>query len=329
MKFCFLLYVRSLLFKIPGRSMEKVSNKRSRCRTILRFVATGGLLLAWSGIVCRGKDSWAVPEVIYYATPWLLRGLAGLLAVVVLRHWGLRLMAVTCLLVSGMEGWHSFHLDTRPAMPAGAMQAAIYNTGRTLESTPEAWPVLAETDVTAVVEVGDFTDEKWAEFSAATAGMEWQRFGGTMLGVRGKILSWESLGIWNFYKCYRCRVSLPRHGEFTVVVVDIDSQPWKSREKTMAGILAATGGDPKAIVLGDFNTPPENRWCREWHSSLSLANDSPHRGFRETWCYGIPLLTLDQIWYGKGWQASWHEHSRHGSDHSRMKAVLAPAGDSR
>lgn len=307
--------------------MEKVSNKASRRSTILRFIATGGLLLAWSGFVFRGKDSWVVPAMIYYATPWLLRLFAGLLAVVVIKkHWGLRLMAGSCILFSAVEGWQSFHLDDPPPTLATSLQAAVYNTGRTLESQSAAWPVLAETDITAVVESGDFTEEKWATFSAATAGMEWQQFGGTMLGVRGKILSWESLGIWDLYKCYRCRVSLPKYGEFTVVVVDIDSQPWKSREKTMAGILAATKGDPKAIVLGDFNTPPESKWYGNWGGTLKLANNTPHRGFRETWCYGIPLLTLDQIWYGKGWEANWTEHSRHGSDHSRVKAYLLDAG---
>jgi len=298
--------------------------KRPPLAKLLRIVAVGGLLLAWLGIICRGRDSWVVPAVIYYATPWLLRLFAGLLAIFAVKHWGLRLMAVTCILVSAMEGWHSFRLDPPPAsIPAGTLQAAIYNTGRSLEGTPEVWPVMAETDITAVVESGDFADEKWAEFTAATAGMEWQKFSGTMLGVRGKILSHESLGLWNFYKCYRCRVSLPAHGEFTVIVVDIDSQPWRPREKTMAGILAAAKEDPKTIVLGDFNTPPETRWCRDWQPTLTLANNSPHRGFRETWCYGIPLLTLDQIWLGKDWQATWTEHSQHGSDHSRVKALIS------
>jgi endonuclease/exonuclease/phosphatase family metal-dependent hydrolase len=74
--------------------------------------------------------------------------------------------------------------------------------------------------------------------------------------------------------------------------------------------------------LGDFNTPPESRWYRPWEGTLTLANNSPHRGFRETWAFGLPLLTLDQIWYGKGWLATWTEHSRHGSDHVRVKAYL-------
>ena len=93
----------------------------------------------------------------------------------------------------------------------------------------------------------------------------------------------------------------------------------------MAGILAAARDDPRAIVLGDFNTPPETRWCGDWQGTLTLANNGPHRGFRETWAFGLPLLTLDQIWLGKGWQAIWTEHSRHGSDHARVRVVLGSA----
>ena len=177
-------------------------------------------------------------------------------------------------------------------------------------------------EVTAIVEAGDFTPEKWQDFATATAGMEWRRFGGTMLGVRGKILFHESLGVEDLYRCYRCRVSLPQHGEFTVVVVDIRSQPWLPREKSMADILAAAKDDPRVIVLGDFNTPPETKWCRDWQPTLTLANNGPRRGFRETWAFGAPLLTLDQIWLGKGWKAVWTEHTRHGSDHARVRAVL-------
>ena len=299
----------------------------AKARRLLRLLATCGLLLAWFGLLCRGSDSWVVPAVIYYATPWFLRLLAALLALFMVRHWGLVAMAVTCLFISAFEGWYSFQLAEPPPTLATSLQAAIYNSGRSLESKPKAWPVLAETDITAVVESGDFTDDNWREFSAATPGMSWQKFGGTMLGVRGQILSHESLGVEDLYKCYRCRVSLPKHGEFTVIVVDIRSQPWLSREKSMAGILAAAKDDPKTIVLGDFNTPPESKWYGSWYGTLTLANNSPHRGFRETWCYGIPLLTLDQIWHGKGWQANWTEHSRHGSDHSRVNAYLMDSAD--
>lgn len=295
---------------------------RGRFSKFIRLVAMGGLVLAWLGIILKGKDATAAGAVLYYGTPWLFRLLAGLLALLALRHWGFRLMAFTCLALSLLEGWHSYRRDDLPAAAAGDLRASVYNAGRTLESARETWAALGAADVMAVVESGDFTDETWREFTAATPELEWERFGGTMLGVRGKILSTESLGVRNLYRCYRCKVSLPVHGEFTVLVVDIRSEPWRSRQQALAGILSAAGQDPRVIVLGDFNTPPESRWYRHWSPGLALANDGPRRGFRETWAYGLPLLTLDQIWTGPGWEAAGTEKIRHRSDHSQVRSIL-------
>lgn len=298
--------------------------KRVGLLKLVRAIAVGGLAVAWLGVILKGKDATALGAMIYYGTPWLLRLFAGLLALIALKHWGLRLMAFTCLVLSLLEGWHSYRRDELPAASAGDLHASIYNAGRTLETDAQTWSSLGDSDVMAVVESGDFTPERWREFTAATPGVEWKRFGGTMLGVRGKILSSESLGIRNNYRCYRSRVSLPVHGEFTVVVIDIPSQPWRSRQQAMAGIRAAASEDPRAIVLGDFNTPPESRWYRDWSPELTLANNGPRRGFRETWAYGLPLLTLDQIWTGNRWKAAAVEHVRHRSDHSQVKVVLQP-----
>lgn len=299
--------------------------KRRSWIRLLRWAAVAGLLLAWLGLVFRGRDGWVVAATIHYATPWLLRLLAGIFAVVVLRHRGLRLMAATCLLVSAMEGWHSLRFDRLPEPVERELLVSIYNAGRTLERDPESWPVLGNTDLTAVVESGDFTEDAWEAFVGATRGMTWQRFGGTMLGVKGKILSHESLGVHDRYRCYRARVNLPEHGEITVVVADVRSQPWLPRDQAMEGILRAAAGDPRVVVLGDFNTPPESVWYEGWHSSLSLANDGPRFGFRETWAFGLPLLTLDQVWIGSGWKPLWTDQTRHGSDHSRVRAVLVAA----
>jgi hypothetical protein len=295
---------------------------RERWTRFIRAAAMAGLTLAWLGVIFRGRDGSTVTAVIYYATPWLLRLLAGLFAVAVLKHWGLRLMAATCVLVSAMEAWHSWKSDEVSLAVDRELQVSIYNTGRTLETDREAWFSLGNADLTAVVESGDFTDENWQAFTAATNGVNWLRFGGTMLGVKGKVLSQESLGVYDLYRCYRVRVQLPEHGEMTAVVVDIRSQPWLSREQAMAGVLKATRGDPSVVVLGDFNTPPGSKWYQDWHSSLSLANDGPHSGFRETWAYGLPLLTLDQVWIGSRWKAVWTDHTRHDSDHSRVRTVL-------
>jgi endonuclease/exonuclease/phosphatase family metal-dependent hydrolase len=92
----------------------------------------------------------------------------------------------------------------------------------------------------------------------------------------------------------------------------------------MVTILSAAGDDPRAIIVGDFNTPPESVWFREWRTrGFTLANDGPRRGFRETWAYGLPLLTLDHIWLASGWKVLRCDHRRLGSDHLAVKARLS------
>ncbi len=289
-----------------------------------RVAVACGFALAWAGVLCRGRDSWLVPAVVYYSTPWLLRLFAGILALATFRHWGVRAMAVTCVAVSLMEGWRSFRLDSLPTIPAEAPQVSVWNAGRALDRKEAAWPAMGEADLSAAIECGTFSDDEWQRFTAATPDHEWQRFDtSTMLGVRGKILSHESLGIHDLFRCHRVRVSLPQHGELTVVVADVRSQPWISRQQALAGILSAAGDDPRAIILGDFNTPPESIWYREWREKgFTLANDGPRRGFRETWAYGVPLWTLDHVWLGHGWKALRTDLTLHGSDHRRVKVTL-------
>lgn len=299
-------------------------------RQAFRIVAGSGLALALVGIVCRGGDHWMIPGVLYYGTPWLARLLAALLAVVAFRHWGVRAMAVTCAAVSLAEAWHSFRLDDLPVAPPHAPVVSVWNAGRALDRNPSAWPAVGEADISAVIERGSFDEDEWRRFTAVNPDHEWKRFdGSTLLGVRGKILSHESLGVHDLFRCDRVLVALPDHGEFAVVVADIRSQPWISREQALAAILRAAGDDPRAIILGDFNTPPESVWFREWRTrGFALANDAPRRGFRETWAYGLPLLTLDHVWLAPGCRALRCDHFRLGSDHLAVRVFLSSvAGD--
>lgn len=299
--------------------------KRAWWLRFVRLVAAGGLALAWAGLLCRGHDGHPLAATLHYGTPWLLRLFAGLLAAVALRPWGLRAMAGTTVAIALMEGGHSFRRDDLPAVPAGALAVSVWNAGRALDRHPSAWAALGDADLSAVIEAGDFSPDEWARFTAATPEHEWRRFdGSTMLGVRGKILSHEPLGVHDLYRCHRVRVALPDRGELTVVVADVRSQPWLSREPSLAGILAAAGDDPRAIILGDFNTPPESRWFRAWREKgFTLANDAPRRGFRETWAHGLPLLTLDHVWLAPGWKCLRTEKFRPGSDHARVCCVVA------
>jgi endonuclease/exonuclease/phosphatase (EEP) superfamily protein YafD len=78
-------------------------------------------------------------------------------------------------------------------------------------------------------------------------------------------------------------------------------------------------------MLGDFNTPPGARGFDAWKSRFTLANEAQARGFLETWCYGLPALTIDQLWLSPDLEAVSAEPTQTWrSDHARMNFRVMP-----
>lgn len=296
----------------------------------LKAMAACGLVVAVAGTLVEitAKDRWLATAVLYYATPWLLRGLAGLAACILWwRFRPIRWIALIVAISALVQGAISFrfHPATGP-YPAGTVTAAVWNTGHVFRTDRTLWPAAGETDVCAVLETGRFTEDEWAAFCTTNPGESWRRLeGGVALGVKGDILNCEPLHHpKDPFRAFHATVRLPGRGQFCVIVVDVRSEPWFSREPVFAAIRAAAGDDPRCIILGDFNTPCESLWLEKWKSSgLSLANDGPGRGVRETWPYGVPLWTLDQAWTGSGWNCLKVAHRRFGSDHAKVLVTLA------
>jgi hypothetical protein len=293
---------------------------------------------AFAAIVCTTiatllsitfKDRWPVLSVLYYATPWLLRLLAAFIALAFFpKRKSVRAMAAVCIFTAGLQGWESYRHDEKPAPDEinKALRVSFWNGARSFSREPEYWPVHGNADLIAMVETGPFRFRDWKPFQATRPDCQWRRLDeGMLIGVRGKILSAEELGVKDRFRCHRLLVSVPGQGEFHVVVIDMRSSAWLNREPSLKKILAAARGDPRCIVLGDFNTPAQSYWLDEWRQNgLSLANDGARQGFRETWAYGLPLMTLDQIWTGGDWRSIAAGVSRPAHDHSRVEVLLAP-----
>ena len=60
-----------------------------------------------------------------------------------------------------------------------------------------------------------------------------------------------------------------------------------------------THGLPRTVVMGDFNTPLESVHLEPMRAHFEEVMDGPHRGFRETWFFTLPLLSLDHIWLSR------------------------------
>ncbi|MFH4965979.1 endonuclease/exonuclease/phosphatase family protein [Gaetbulibacter sp. M235] len=77
------------------------------------------------------------------------------------------------------------------------------------------------------------------------------------------------------------------------------------------------------IVLGDFNTPYESIYLKQLKTDFNQAFNKKGNGFRETWFYNIPLLSLDHIWVSKDLKILKTEKIfTTKSDHSMLKTYI-------
>lgn len=79
----------------------------------------------------------------------------------------------------------------------------------------------------------------------------------------------------------------------------------------------------QTIVLGDFNVPYESKHLENLKNDFNHAFSEKGNGFRETWFWNIPLLSLDHIWISKDLVILKTEKiGTFKSDHSMVKTVV-------
>ncbi|KAB1070016.1 endonuclease/exonuclease/phosphatase family protein [Tamlana haliotis] len=79
----------------------------------------------------------------------------------------------------------------------------------------------------------------------------------------------------------------------------------------------------RTIVLGDFNLPYESLYFDVIKEHFNHWFSSKGKGFRETWPWGLPLLSIDHIWVSKDLQVLDSEKIvSFESDHEMIKTVI-------
>ena len=77
------------------------------------------------------------------------------------------------------------------------------------------------------------------------------------------------------------------------------------------------------IILGDFNVPFESQNLENIKKDFNHAFNEKGNGFRETWFWNIPLLSLDHIWVSKDLEVLKTEKiGTFKSDHSMVKTFI-------
>ena len=77
------------------------------------------------------------------------------------------------------------------------------------------------------------------------------------------------------------------------------------------------------IILGDFNLPFESKYFKSIKQNFNHAFNEKGNGFRETWFWNFPLLSLDHIWVSKDLKIlKTQKINTFKSDHSMIKTFI-------
>lgn len=105
--------------------------------------------------------------------------------------------------------------------------------------------------------------------------------------------------------------------------VDAQGSPDLPRKGEMQFIDSQIDKKNNTIILGDFNLPYESVLFKEIKNNFNHAFTKKGNGFRETWFWNIPLLSLDHIWVSKDLKIVKTEKTgTFKSDHNMLKTYV-------
>lgn len=260
-----------------------------------------GLAIGGIAVHFTVRDSIDALAPFFYAVPLPVAGAAFLAAALFARRpvRGLAVLAGAATIAGWFFADYGF---TRPRK--GAWKFATWNLQSTKHPAPELlklvrteWP-----DFLALLETGTLTPEIIHAYERALPGYHLVPLSDDRASLmRGTVASVTAQALGGRTRVVTVRMLL--RGEWMrILVVDLDSGIFRSRRDALERITAMAANGTRTVVLGDFNTPLQSAHLDGLRLHFSAANEGPHAGFRETWPYGAPLLSLDQIWLSRDFQ---------------------------
>lgn len=105
--------------------------------------------------------------------------------------------------------------------------------------------------------------------------------------------------------------------------VDVAASMDVPRVWGLKSIDKAITKNKNTVVLGDFNVPYESLLLEKTKTNFNHAFNEKGNGFRESWFWNIPLLSLDHIWVSKDLEIiKTQKVNTFKSDHSMIKTFI-------
>jgi endonuclease/exonuclease/phosphatase (EEP) superfamily protein YafD len=281
------------------------------------------------------RDHILVANTIYYATPWSVLAVLGLVSAAWIRsRWGRRWAVVTAMAALGCVGmwcWTAWSFRPAPDDLTGA-RVITWNLGHGrwgLEGLAGAAANL-KPDIAVFIEADPHRKDVRAIMK--TAFPEHHVFllgGGIVLISRwpgGEARAYE-IGQDEVESRIREIDLTTPWGTWTVFGCDIASNTLYQREphlRELASRIAACAHP--VIVAGDFNTPLDSVHLDQLRKlKLAEAFETAGTGYLPTWPVPAPVLSLDQIWTGRQFKPAHCERRWNWrTDHAAVIAIIRP-----
>ena len=271
---------------------------RGTFRGIRWIAAKLALLAGLAGLILdlTVRDSHPRLAPFFYALPLPVSG--GFLLIAAMLAGGRRRRRVIgCVALLALGWW--FFTSYGWAWPhSGKWKAITWNMGHPKHPfQPFVALVRAERpDVMVLVESGRIGPAEAAAYERMLPGYRMVAAPNELSClVRGEIRGASALALCDGGDMVHFRVKLGGR-ELNVFATDIEAEPFIPRKRQLDLLATMTRDRAHTIVMGDFNTPMESADLDGMRADFANAMDGPHRGFRETWFYCLPLLSLDQVW---------------------------------
>lgn len=105
--------------------------------------------------------------------------------------------------------------------------------------------------------------------------------------------------------------------------VDVTGSTDVPREWELTFVDSVVKQRKNTVILGDFNVPYESKYLKPFKTDFKHAFNEKGIGFRETWFYNLPLLSLDHIWVSKNFKVlKTNKTNTFKSDHNLLSTFI-------
>lgn len=274
-------------------------------------------ILLFSAIIVHFtiKDTFYISGLLFYGTPLplIVLGLIFLLLFIkasARKYYVVLTLVLTVIWVS-RSYTHSPDVDT-----TNSLEIVLWNAYR-IRNFEDAFSVSKSTpDVMVLIECDEYDyqkiKEKYKNYHFELTEKSVGIFSKTPIKIHSKVKTKDHVVVVHFST---------KNTHF--YAIDVSSDLRHFREPMLKSIISQVKTEDKTIILGDFNTPFESLFFKNFKKKYQHAFTEKGNGFRETWFWNIPLLSLDHIWVSKDVKILKTEKiSTWKSDHSMLKMYL-------